>query len=331
MEKLKWGILGCADIAARAVIPAIHESDLNKLVAVASRNAEKASAYAERNQIPRYYTSYEELLEDKEIEAVYIPLPNHLHKEWTIKALQAGKHVLCEKPITLTSEEASEIVAVSKETGKLALEAFMYRYQARFALVRALIDEGEIGDLRLFKGSFTFNSASKAEDVRFVKEWGGGALYDVGCYPISAARMLLKAEPTAVTMHGLFSDKHGGVDMFASGLLEFPNDIAALIDCGMWASFRNEAELVGTDGVIKIPHAFVPHNDEETAIFVEKNGQTIKYDAPFSNSYLLQVNAFANAVRLGEAVPYTIEDAVLNMKVIDAALSSMENKQRVEL
>src|SRR5690606_28706683 len=132
------------------------------------------------------------------------------------------------------------------------------------------------------------NSSSKTEDVRFVKEWGGGSLYDVGCYPISAARMLLQAEPIAVSMHGMFVDTYGGVDMFASGMLEFPNQVGALIDCGMWAAFRNEIELIGTEGVIKIPHAFVPNNDLETAIYIEKNGQTTKYDASFENSYVLQ-------------------------------------------
>ena len=328
---MKWGILGCAAIAERAVIPAIHQSEWNEVFAVASRNRDKARDYASVNNIPHYYDSYEALLNDESIDAVYIPLPNHLHKQWTIKAMEAGKHVLCEKPITLTASEAEEIAAVSKRTGKLAVEAFMYRYQARFSIVRSLIDKGEIGDIRLFKGSFTFNSSSKTEDVRYVKEWGGGSLYDVGCYPISAARLLLQAEPIAATMQGLFSDTYGGVDMFASGLLEFPNQTAALIDCGMWAAFRNEIELIGTEGVIKIPHAFVPSNDDETAIYVEKNGETIRHAAPYINSYILQVDTFAKAVRLGEAIPYTIEDAILNMKVIDAALKSMEKSQRVEI
>src|SRR5690606_16576478 len=216
MEKMKWGILGCAAIAERAVIPAIHQSSLNEVVAVASRNEQKAMEYAKKNDIPNYFNNNEALLDDKTIEAVYIPLPNHLHKEWTIKAMQAGKHVLCEKPITLTAAEAKEIAEVSQQTEKLAIEAFMYRYQSRFPVVRSLLDKGEIGDLRLFKAGFTFNSSSKTEDVRFVKEWGGGSLYDVGCYPISAARMLLQAEPIAVSMHGMFVDTYGGVDMFAS-------------------------------------------------------------------------------------------------------------------
>lgn len=331
MEKLRWGILGCAAIAARAVIPAIHESELNEVIAVASRNGEKARQYAAENNIPRYLDSYEALLNDDEIEAVYIPLPNHLHKEWTIKALHAGKHVLCEKPLTLNAKEAEEIAEVSKKTGKVAIEAFMYRYQPRFELIRSLIDQGTIGEVRLFKGSFTFNSSNNTEDVRYVKEWGGGALYDVGCYPISLARLLLQAEPIAVSMQGKFVEKYGNVDMFASGLLEFPNDVGALIDCGMWAAFRNEAEVIGTDGVIKIPNAFVPHNDEQTAIFVEKDGQITKYDASYTNSYILQVDLFARAARLGEAVPFELSDSILNMKVIDAALQSMENKVRVQV
>ena len=331
MEKLRWGILGCAAIAERAVIPAIHESEYNEVSAVASRDGEKAKQYAQKNNIPRHFDSYEALLNDETIEAVYIPLPNHLHKEWTIKAMEAGKHVLCEKPITLNANEAAEIAKVSQETGKLVIEAFMYRYQTRFEIARSLIAQGAIGDIRLFKGAFTFNSSSNTKDVRYVKEWGGGSLYDVGCYPISAARLLLQAEPIAVCMQGKFVDTYGGVDMFASGLIEFPNDVGALIDCGMWAAFRNEIEVIGTEAVLKIPHAFVPQNDDQTAIFIEKDGQTTRYDATYINSYVLQADLFAKAIRLGDALPYRIEDAVLNMKVIDAAMQSMETKQRVEL
>src|SRR5690625_1015632 len=216
-KKVRWGIMSTASIGKRSVIPGIQESERNEVVAVASRSLENAQVFADELGIPQAYGSYEELLNDAEIDAVYIPLPNHLHKEWTVKAAEAGKHVLCEKPIALNETEVLEMIEASKKADVILAEAYMYRHQKRYADIRELLKNGEIGEIRGIHGVFTFNGAGNKGNIRFTKEWGGGSIYDVGCYPISAARLLLDEEPTAVTAQAYFSPEHGNVDMMASG------------------------------------------------------------------------------------------------------------------
>lgn len=256
-KTLKWGILGCAGIAKRSVIPGVQESELNEVHAIASRDLDKAKQTAEQLNIPVAYGSYEELLEDPSIDVVYIPLPNHLHKEWTIRAAEAGKHILCEKPLALTEAEAVEMAEAAAAAGVYLSEAFMYRYHPRYDMIRDLISSGAIGDIRGIRGAFTFNNAGDKGNVRYKKEWGGGSIYDVGCYPIHAARMLLGKEPVAATVNAFFSAEHDDVDMMASGLLEFEGSVALTFDCGMWAAFRNPLEILGTEGIIELPSAFV--------------------------------------------------------------------------
>ncbi len=263
MEKVRWGILGCADIARKSVIPGIQQSETGEVVAIASRTKEKAEAMADELSIPVAYGSYEQLLRDSSIDAVYIPLPNHLHKEWTIRAASSGKHVLCEKPAALNTNEILEMEEACRVARVVFAEAFMYRYHPRYAMIREVIDSGKIGEVRGIHCTFTFNNSEDYNNVRYKREWGGGSLYDVGVYPISVARMVLGKEPTAATTHAFFSEKHDGVDMMASGLLEFGQGVALTFDCGMWAAFRNRLEIVGTDGRIEVPSAFVVHQTEE--------------------------------------------------------------------
>ncbi|WP_159886231.1 Gfo/Idh/MocA family protein [Paenibacillus puerhi] len=329
--KLRWGVLGCAAIAFRAVIPGIKQSELGELAAIASRSLEKAQEAAAREGIPQAYGSYEELLADESIDAVYIPLPNHLHREWTIKAAQAGKHVLCEKPAALTAEETEEMVAACAEAGVVFAEAFMYRHHPRYRMIRDVIASGEIGELRAIRGSFTFNSSANSGNVRFNRDMGGGSLYDVGCYPISAARYVLGQEPEAVTVQAFFSPQHDEVDMMASGLLEFPGSVALTFDCGMWAAGRNTLEILGTDGRIELQSAYVGPTDAGANFFVTAKGERREVEVPVVNHYALQADSFARSVLAGEPVAFDPSDAVLNMKVLDACLESARQRKRVEL
>jgi D-xylose 1-dehydrogenase (NADP+, D-xylono-1,5-lactone-forming) len=328
-RKVKWGILGCAGIAERSVIPGIQQSELNEVYAIASRDEEKAKKAADRHGISKAYAGYESLLEDDEIDAVYIPLPNHLHKEWTIRAAEAGKHVLCEKPIALTAKEASEMAEACSNAGVLLAEAFMYRHHPRYQMIRDVITSGEIGKVRGIYSNFTFNNAEDQANVRYRREWGGGSLYDVGCYPINAARLLLGSEPEAVTTHALFSAEHGDVDMMMAGLIEFPDSVSLTFDCGMWAAFRNRLEVLGTDGLIEVPSAYICGKDAGSNFFVTANGTRREVEVPFVNQYAVQADDFARAVLDGLTLPFNAADAIHNMKVIDACLRSARDRTKI--
>lgn len=330
MKILRWGILGCAAIADRAVIPAIQASETGQLIGIASRDETKAKNKAEQFDIPKYYGSYEALLADPDIDAVYIPLPNHLHKQLTIAAAKAGKHILCEKPLALNAEEAQEMVDACKEAGVHLAEAFMYRHHPRIARVKEIVASGEIGDLRAIRGVFTYNGAANKGDIRQVKEWGGGGLFDVGCYPLSAARLIMGVEPEAVTVQALFSPEHDEVDMMASGLVEFPGNVALTFDCGMWANFRNELEIVGTEGTIVLKPSFLPSKENDTITI--QAGDNIRLEGPYGiDAYVAQSDQFARTVWGEEAPAFSAEDSVLNMKLLDACLASARTRTRVEL
>lgn len=326
-RKVRWGVLGCANIAIRSVIPGIRQSETGEVVAIASRDQSKAQAVAAQLDIPHAYGSYEDLLRDESIDAVYIPLPNHLHKPLTLAAAEHGKHVLCEKPIALSAREAEAMVEACEQSGVLLAEAFMYRYHPRYDRIQAIIQSGEIGELRGIHGTFTFNNAKAASNVRFHREMGGGGIYDVGCYPISAARLILGTEPEAVTVHALLSPQHDGVDMMASGLVEFPNHVGLTFDCGMWADFRNTLEILGTDGRIEVPSAFIG----PPSIHVVANGERREEAFPEVNQYALQADSFGRSIRDGQPLRFAPNDAVLNMRVIDACLESATERRRVTL
>ncbi|WP_424766875.1 Gfo/Idh/MocA family protein [Paenibacillus sp. sgz302251] len=331
VKKLKWGILGCAGIAKRAVIPGLHLSELNEVAAIASRDGDKAEQTADEMKIPVAYSSYEALLEDDSIDVVYIPLPNHLHKEWAIRAAEAGKHILCEKPLALTAKEAEEMAEASAKAGVLLSEAFMYRFHPRYEMIKEVIAAGEIGEIRGIRSAFTFNSAADKGNVRFRKAWGGGSIYDVGCYPINAARLLLGKEPEAVTVQALFSPEHGDVDMMASGLLEFEGAVSLSFDCGMWAAFRNPLEVLGTDGIIEVPSAYVTGEPGSGNFFVSARGERREVDVPHVNAYTEQADHLARAIINGIPLQFDASDAIRNMKVIDACLLSAEERVRVKL
>ncbi|WP_342555569.1 Gfo/Idh/MocA family oxidoreductase [Paenibacillus sp. FSL R7-0652] len=327
---LQWGVLGTSTIAKNAIIPAIQQSERGEVLAIASRSKEKAEALAEEMNIARSYGSYEELIGDPDIQAVYIPLPNHLHREWTIKAAEAGKHVLCEKPAALNAKESAEMIEVCERHRVLFAEAIMYRYHPKHRRVQEIIESGEIGTVRAIHGNFTCNTADDRENVRFKKDMGGGSIFDLGVYPISAARMYLGQEPEAVTVHALFSEEHDGVDMMASGLIEFPNSVALTFDCGMWASGRAEMEILGTEGRIELPKVFGWENsDIPPQIIIHTDSVSREERVSVSNSYVLQVETFAAAALEGETLPFSPDNTILNMRVIDACLESARTRQRV--
>ncbi|NBC67534.1 Gfo/Idh/MocA family oxidoreductase [Paenibacillus sacheonensis] len=326
-RKLRWGVIGCAGIAVHSVIPGIKLSETGEVTAIASRDSAKAEETAAKLGIAKAYGSYEEILADQDIDAIYIPLPNHLHMEWSIRAMEAGKHVLCEKPIALNAEEAQRMADAAEKNDVHLAEAFMYRNHPRYDEIKAIIDSGEIGEIRGIHGAFTFNNAGDAKNVRYRKDWGGGSLYDVGCYPISAARLILGAEPEAATVHALISPEHDNVDMMASGILEFPNNVALTFDCGMWAAFRNTLEVLGTEGRIEVPSAFI--GDAEYYVITKDGKREVKQ--PSLNQYALQADAFARNVWGEQPVRFAPADAVANMKVIDACLESAYSRKRVTL
>jgi D-xylose 1-dehydrogenase (NADP+, D-xylono-1,5-lactone-forming) len=253
-SRLRWGLLGTARIN-RSLIPAIRAGERSELAAVASRDASRADAYAREWEIPRAFDSYEALVADPDIDVVYIPLPNHLHVEWTVAAARAGKHVLCEKPIALGPAGVDRIAEAAR-AGKVAVaEAFMYRHQAQTDRVMALIAEGAIGRLRFLRGTFSF-PLTREGDVRLTPEWGGGALWDVGCYPVTYAMLVAGGPPVVVSGRA----EHGptGIDVTFAGVLEFADGMLGAFDCGFKSVFRTSMEIVGTDGVLHIGNPFKP-------------------------------------------------------------------------
>lgn len=329
MKKLRWGIMGSAQIATGTVMPAIVESESGVIEAVASRTPDRSEEIAREFGIAKAYGSYVELLADPDVDAVYIPLPNHLHSEWVVRAAEAGKHVLCEKPLALGEAEAKRMINACREAGVHLAEAYMYRHHPRLSSLREVIDSGEIGELRAIRGVFTYNAAEEEDNIRFHADWGGGSLYDVGCYPLSAARLLFGQEPEAVTVHGMFSEQHGGVDMMASGLVEFPGGRSLIFECGMWAHGRQLLEITGTDGMIEIPMPFNART-EDAGFIVHRGEERRMVEAEGANPYVCQADHFAAAV-FGASPLYPATDSAGNMRLIEACLLSAKERRRIEL
>jgi xylose dehydrogenase (NAD/NADP) len=217
------------------------------------------------------------------------------------------------------------------KAGVLLSEAFMYRYHPRYQTIKDLIASGAIGEIRGIRSAFTFNNPNDSKNVRFRKEWGGGSIYDVGCYPLNAARLLLGKEPQAVTVNAFFSPEHDDVDMMASGLVEFEGDVSLTFDCGMWAAFRNPLEVLGTDGIIEVPSAFVTPTPESSQIYLTTNGERRQIEVPYVNSYTAQADSLYQSITNGTPLTFQTSDAISNMKVIDACLLSARERTRVTL
>ncbi len=318
MKHLQWGVLGVAGIALRAVIPAIQHSANGRLLAIASRTHEKAADAAAQLGIPRAYGSYEALLADPEVEAVYIPLPNSMHREWTLRCAEAGKHVLCEKPMALRAADAEEMIAACARRGVTLMEAFMYRFHPRTLRVAELAAQGALGEVRLVRASFTFRVGSSG-NIRLDPGLGGGGLYDVGCYCVNVSRVLL-GEPTTVFAFG--GAGTSGVDEVLGGVLCFEGDRIALIDCGLALSRRQEYEVIGTAGHMTVPLAFLP-GVAAAEIHLVKDQERTAQAVPGVDQYQLMVEHFADAAQNGAALRLPPEDAVDNLRVIEALYRSL--------
>jgi predicted dehydrogenase len=299
------------------LIKPLRASNRTRLLGVASRSLSSAEAYAREWNIPRAYGSYEALLADPEIDAVYNPLPNHLHAEWTVKALRAGKHVLCEKPLAITLDEVDSIIAASKETGRIATEAFMYRHHAQTLKVKELVDGGAVGRLQLIKGAFTF-TLTRPGDIRFVKEYGGGSLWDLGCYPVSYARMIVGEEAAGV--FGSQVTGAGGSDESFYGQVRFGSGVHLQFDCGFASPSRSFIEIVGTEGSLQIPNPFKQGSKNEIYLARGDKRETIKIKG--GESYLGEVEDICDVILDGKPPRISLMDSRSNTAVILALLQS---------
>jgi len=324
MRRISWGVLSTAKIGTQKVIPGIQAGSRSAVVAIASRDIVRARAAAEALNIPRAYGSYEELLADPTIDAIYNPLPNHLHVPWTIKALEAGKHVLCEKPIGLNAREAETLIEARARSGKQVLEAFMVRYHPQWLRARALVQAGRIGEVRAVQASVTYFNTDPA-NVRNRADIGGGALYDIGCYAVAAARFLFAAEPRrAVSL--IDRDPVMQIDRLTSGLVEFPAGRQLVFVCSTQIVRYQRLHIFGSTGRIEIEIPVNAPAGEATRIWMEQGNSGVAETITFEpcDQYTLQGDEAAR-VFLGEILaPWPIEDAIRNMRVLDALYRSAE-------
>lgn len=326
--RVRWGVLGVAGIT-EATVPAMLASPAVELIGIASRDGARATAAATRFGIEPF-DGYDALLADPRIEAVYIPVPNAQHAEWTIRAVRAGKHVLCEKPLAVTEEQATEMVAAAADAGVLLGEAFMYAHHPRFAMIKELIAAGRIGAIRSIHTVFTFDASNELDHSGFQGAPGSGATYDVGCYAIHVVRHLLDAEPEAVTAHAAMSALHGAVDMSTAMLMEFAGGVASTAQVGMWSADQDTIEITAASGRITVPHAFLcGPADGDFTVTVDGVAETVT--VPAVDHYVSQIESFCAAVRGEGPLEFGPDDALAGARVVDAVVASWRERRRVVL
>ena len=320
MNKLRWGILSTAKIGTAKVIPAMQRGEFTEVVAIASRDAQRAKAAAAELGIPKSHGSYEALLADPDVDAVYNPLPNHLHVPWSIQALEAGKHVLCEKPIGLSADEGRQLVAAGTKHPRLKLmEAFMYRNHPQWQTARQLVRDGKIGELRTIQSFFSYFNDDPA-NIRNQADIGGGALMDIGCYPISVSRFIFEAEPQRV--FGIVEfDPTFKTDRLASAVLDFGRGTSTFT-CSTQLVPYQRVNISGTRGRVEIEIPFNAPPDKPCRLWHEHDGTNDEIAFPICDQYTIQGDLFAQAVLNDTPVPTPIEDAVGNMEVIEAVIAS---------
>lgn len=333
MRKVRWGVLGAANIGRAKVIPAMQKGELVEVAAIASREIAKSQSAARELGIPKAYGSYEELLADPEIDAIYNPLPNHLHVPWSIRAAEAGKHVLCEKPIGLSAEEAGQLIAARDRTGVTIGEAFMITCHPQWIRAMQLARSGEIGTLRVAIGSFAYFKLDP-ENVRNIRAYGGGGLMDVGCYPIKASRMFFGEEPVRVS-GALVRDPKFQTDILASALLEFPSG-HCVFTCGTQVVPNQSMKFLGTKGSIELEIPFNAIPGRVSRIRIDDgsdllgSGVRVEEFAP-CDQYTLQGDAFSRAILEHTAPPVPLEDSRNNMRVIEAVFRAAETGSTVAI
>lgn len=326
MKPVRWGILSTAKIGLQKVIPAMQRSETCEIRAIASRNISAAQGAARELGIPVAYGSYDELLADSEIEAIYNPLPNHLHVPLSIRAAEAGKHVLCEKPIALDANEASKLIEARDRAGVLIQEAFMVRYHPQWLRVRELVRSGRIGTLRSVQGFFSYNNRDP-KNIRNIADIGGGGLYDIGCYPITGARFVFEGEPSRV-MGLIERDPEWGIDRLTSAILEFAGGHATFT-CSTQIVPYQRIHFFGTSGRIEIEIPFNAPPDRPCRIFIDDgkqlgNAGVQVEELPTTDQYTAQGEVFSATIRSGEALEFPLENAVHGMRIIDAVFRSAE-------
>ena len=327
-KKVRWGILSTANIAVKKVVPAMQQGECCDVIAIASRDRRRAEQVARSLGIAKAYGSYEELLADPEVEVIYNPLPNHLHVPWSIKAAEAGKHVLCEKPLAMTKAEALTLLATQKKTGVKIGEAFMVRTHPQWLRARELITAGRIGELRSVVGFFSYFNRDLA-NIRNIHEYGGGALMDIGCYPITASRFAFADEPSRVI--GLIErDPETRIDRLASAILDFPAGHATFT-CSTQIVPYQRLHFVGTTGRIEIEIPFNAPNDRPCRIFIDGGdilgSKIVTETFDTCDQYTIQGDVFSRAIRGDGEVPVSVSDGVNNMAVIEAIFRSAESGQ----
>ncbi|MFO1035417.1 MAG: Gfo/Idh/MocA family oxidoreductase [Geminicoccaceae bacterium] len=333
MQKLRFGVMGVAKIAREKVIPPLQKASRCEVVAIASRDAEHAAAAAKKLGIPRAHGSYEALLADPEVDAVYIPLPNHLHVEWSRRAAEAGKLVLCEKPLGLTAEDAASLIAVRDRTGKVIQEAFMVRTHPQWLKAREIVRSGRLGTLRAIQGWFSYHLTDPA-NVRNVREWGGGGLLDIGCYPITTSRFVTDREPTRVAAL-IDRDPTSGIDRQGSVILDF-GDVQSSFGYGTQMVPRQTMQFFGDKGRLEVEVPFNAPVDRPCRLALYQGPGLGDVPAevieiPTCDQYGIMGDAFAAAVQDGTPPPVSLENSVANMKVIDACFRAAETGAWVAL
>jgi predicted dehydrogenase len=321
MNTIRWGVLSTAKIGTQQVIPAMQQGQYCQITAISSRNLDNARQQASRLGIPKAYGSYEELIADSDIDAIYNPLPNHLHVEWSIKALEAGKHVLCEKPIGLSSAEGRQLVEAGKRHPQLKLmEAFMYRHHPQWQKARQLVDEGAIGELRTINCVFSYFN-NDGNNIRNMAEIGGGALMDIGCYPISLSRFIFDAEPTRVSSIVEY-DPEFKTDRLSSAILDFGCGTSTFTCSTQLVPFQR-VHIYGTEGLVEIEVPFNAPIDRPCKMWLSKGmNDSTEFELEQCSQYTIQGDLFSQAILNETRVPTPIEDAVANMVVIEAIVES---------
>jgi predicted dehydrogenase len=342
LGKVRWGVLGASHFAKMATIPAMQQSSLVSIEALASRSLDKARADAALLGIKKAFGSYEELIDDPDIEAIYNPLPNHLHVPWSIKAVRAGKHVLCEKPIAMNAQEAEQLLQAQQEAGVLVAEAFMVRHHPQWEKVVELVQADKIGPVRAVQTTFSYHNVDHA-NIRNQKEAGGGALYDIGCYAVNTARLVFGKEPVRVAAV-CEQDPQSGCDRLTSGILDFGTGQATFIVATQQVPYQR-VQIFGTRGHIEVEIPFNAPNSRPCRLLVDPGSLgspdfTVAEDSrdraetfvlPIANHYTLQGHAFSEAIRTGKTPQNSIADAVANARVLDAIFqaASSERWERV--
>ncbi|WP_158734582.1 Gfo/Idh/MocA family protein [Alteribacillus sp. YIM 98480] len=325
MEKstVNWGILSTAEIARKQVIPSLHSANNAKAAAIASGSG-KADEFAASFNIPKAYNSYEELLQDPDINVVYIPLPNSLHAKWVREAAKHGKHVLCEKPAALTAEETKEMIEVCSHHNVLFMEAYMYQFHPQHKRVKDIIASGEVGDVKLMHTRLSFMLHQLEGNIRMSRQLGGGSLFDLGGYCIHAIRNTLQQEPKSVfALEERYQDYD--VDQSAVVMMELENGVKAYFDCSMNMAERHSYEVIGTKGKIEVTKAYVPQSDGEGVILVNTEDGRSRKEIIIENQYTLGVEHFSDCILTGTKPSYSTSSSINNMKALEACHQSIDS------